>query len=148
MGRDLQRQITWNQVKDDYREHIEQILGPVVGVDEIIEEIYNRRVELGYTQKEVADRAGIKQPAIARLESFVNIPRLDTLMRVLKALGLRLRVERIEQSSEAATPKVSVGTLQTSQMPYIPENDENEISDQQLREIHQWQANENQQLAA
>lgn len=75
---------------------------------ELITQLVNRRIELGLTQVELAKKAGLKQPAIARMESEVSIPRLDTLEKVAKALGLKLALIKDENaatvsSSEYAT---------------------------------------------
>lgn len=39
--------------------------------------VRNRREELGLTQAELAERAGLKQPAVARFEAGGTIPMLD-----------------------------------------------------------------------
>ncbi|MFA5786168.1 MAG: helix-turn-helix transcriptional regulator [Actinomycetota bacterium] len=49
-----------------------------------------RRANL--SQRELADRSGLLQPAIARIESGRTVPRLDTLERLLEACGQRLEV--------------------------------------------------------
>jgi transcriptional regulator with XRE-family HTH domain len=45
------------------------------------------RVAAGLTQAELAERAGVKQPEIARLESARANPRIATLDRVVAAAG-------------------------------------------------------------
>lgn len=52
--------------------------------------IVARRRELGWTQTQLAERAGLKQAAIARLEKSGVIPRIDTLHAVARAMGLKL----------------------------------------------------------
>jgi transcriptional regulator with XRE-family HTH domain len=52
---------------------------------------YCRR-RAGFTQRVLAARVGIKQPAIARIESGRVIPRADTLDRLLSACGYQLEL--------------------------------------------------------
>ncbi|MGH9263336.1 MAG: helix-turn-helix domain-containing protein [Acidimicrobiales bacterium] len=42
------------------------------------------------TQRELADRSGVPQPTIARIESGKQMPRADTLDRLLRACGWEL----------------------------------------------------------
>ena len=42
------------------------------------------------TQQELASRAGISQPALARIESGRVIPRVDTMERLLRESGMSL----------------------------------------------------------
>jgi transcriptional regulator with XRE-family HTH domain len=53
---------------------------------------YARR-RAGLTQRRLAERAGIAQPAIARIESGRVSPTADTMDRLIEACGLRLVVE-------------------------------------------------------
>jgi len=46
----------------------------------------------GLSQRELARRTGVPQPAIARIEGGHQIPRSDTLTRLLKACGFELRL--------------------------------------------------------
>jgi DNA-binding XRE family transcriptional regulator/predicted RNase H-like HicB family nuclease len=50
------------------------------------------RLRAGLTQAELARRAGLSQPAVARLEDPDHNPTLDMLERVAAALGVRLEV--------------------------------------------------------
>ena len=62
----------------------------------LIDRIIELRKANGMTQKELAHAANLTQPAIARMESKSTIPQLDTLLKVLSALGLTLDVVPIE----------------------------------------------------
>ncbi|MFC6835606.1 CBS domain-containing protein [Halomarina ordinaria] len=50
------------------------------------EDLRERRTELSLTQSELADRAGVSQPLIARIEGDDVDPRLSTLRRIVGAL--------------------------------------------------------------
>jgi transcriptional regulator with XRE-family HTH domain len=43
---------------------------------------------LGWTQRELAERAGVTQAQIARFEAGKGIPRADTLLRLSNAMGV------------------------------------------------------------
>ncbi|WP_115862637.1 CBS domain-containing protein [Halorussus litoreus] len=51
------------------------------------QDVRERRTELGLTQSELADRAGVSQPLIARIEGGDVDPRLSTLRRIVEALS-------------------------------------------------------------
>lgn len=53
---------------------------------------YSRR-KAGLTQRQLAERAGVPQPTIARIESGAVSPRLATVDRLLAKCGVRLVVE-------------------------------------------------------
>ena len=48
------------------------------------------RLRSGLTQQELANRAGVSQPALARIERDRVIPRFDTVNKLIAACGLRL----------------------------------------------------------
>jgi HTH-type transcriptional regulator/antitoxin HipB len=50
------------------------------------------RQEAGLTQAELAERAGVSQPMVAKLERPDYNPTLDTLEKVAQALGVKLRI--------------------------------------------------------
>lgn len=58
----------------------------------IIDELIELRRAKGLTQKELAKSARLTQSVIARLESKRVIPQLDTLLKVVSALGCNIAV--------------------------------------------------------
>jgi len=60
---------------------------------EIIKQIIKARSELNITQKELAERVGIKQSNISRLESGNYNPSLDFLKKIAQGLGKELHIE-------------------------------------------------------
>jgi transcriptional regulator with XRE-family HTH domain len=54
--------------------------------------LHQARLLAGATQRELAERTGVAQPAIARIERGAVIPRMDTLDRLLEGCGFELRL--------------------------------------------------------
>ena len=59
----------------------------------IADKVAQRRIERGLSQRELAERVGTTQSAIARLERGGRPPRIDTLLRIAEALDCELLVE-------------------------------------------------------
>lgn len=55
--------------------------------------VRGRRRDLGWSQSELADRAGVSRDWIARFELGKQSVELELVLRVVAALGLRLSVE-------------------------------------------------------
>ena len=60
---------------------------------QIADQVAGRRLEKGLSQKDLAERCGTTQSAIARLEAGGRPPRIDTLLRIANALDCDLSVE-------------------------------------------------------
>lgn len=58
----------------------------------IAESVYERRRQLGWSQKDLAERAGMHRSDIARLESSLTLPTTRTLNRIALPLDARLVV--------------------------------------------------------
>ena len=58
----------------------------------IISDMIRQRSAMGLSQRELADLCDIPQSSIARIETGKITPRLDTLLKILKQLGLTLCV--------------------------------------------------------
>lgn len=60
--------------------------------DDLINKIIYQRKMKDITQTQLADMCGMSQSGVARIESKKNIPTLDTVCRMLCALGLGLEI--------------------------------------------------------
>ena len=59
---------------------------------EMVSAIIQKRIELGISQRELAALCGIPQSSVARIESCVVKPNVETLLKIMKPLGLKLAV--------------------------------------------------------
>ncbi|GBU20223.1 hypothetical protein R80B4_00099 [Fibrobacteres bacterium R8-0-B4] len=59
---------------------------------ELIGKLIEVRESQNLTQKQLAEVAGIKQSAIARLENLKSTPQIDTLFKVLTPMGYKLAI--------------------------------------------------------
>lgn len=66
---------------------------------QIAERVSEARLAKGLSQRELAERCGTTQSAIARLERGGRPPRIDTLLRIAEALDCELIVELRPHSS-------------------------------------------------
>ncbi|KKW22350.1 MAG: Helix-turn-helix domain protein [Parcubacteria group bacterium GW2011_GWA2_51_12] len=58
----------------------------------LVEMIIQKRLKQGLTQKQLAKKAGTRQPVISRLERGTYNPTVKFLHRIADALGVELRV--------------------------------------------------------
>ena len=64
---------------------------------ELIVKLIEARETSGFTQAQLAEAAGIKQSALARMESLKATPQIDTLFKVLTPMGYKLAIVRNEE---------------------------------------------------
>ena len=91
---------TWNEYKDyvksispKNKNDIEEIENLAAIVSSMIE----KRNSLGISQRELAAMCGVPQSSVARIESFKTTPKLDTLLKLMHPLGLRLTVAAVTE---------------------------------------------------
>ena len=63
---------------------------------EIMVELTKARNERGVSQRKLEELSGVSQPVIARMESGVTSPQLDTVLKLLAPLGKTLYVGDIK----------------------------------------------------
>lgn len=59
---------------------------------ELIEKVVQIRNQKKITQKELAEKTGVSQQAISRLELEKHIPKIDTFIKILDGLDLELTI--------------------------------------------------------
>jgi DNA-binding XRE family transcriptional regulator len=70
--------------------------------------LYHIRQEQGLTQQHAAERSGLKQQAISRLEKAASNIQLETLQRYLGALGYRIEISVIDNRTGNVAGKASL----------------------------------------
>lgn len=96
---------------DDFMKEIEEDTIETQTIRQIahmVADIIKRRKMLGWTQEEVAKKAGLTQAQVARLENSSQIPRVDTLIKVAVALGLKIKLNEVEEESAAISSLTNV----------------------------------------
>ncbi len=64
----------------------------------LIGELIQARQSEGLSQRDLERLTGIRQPAIARIESGKSCPSIDTVMRLLRPLGKTLAIVPLKES--------------------------------------------------
>jgi len=73
--------------------------------------LYQIRQEQGLTQRQAAERTGLKQQAISRLEKSASNIQLGTLQRYLGALGYHLEISVIDNRTGDVAGKLTLTHL-------------------------------------
>ncbi len=86
---------TWN----DYKNYVKSIdpeekndIEEIETIAEIIGAVIEQRKSMGLSQRELAEQCGMPQSSVARIESFKTTPNVETLLRIMQPLGLKLTV--------------------------------------------------------
>ena len=66
----------------------------------IAKELILLRKRLGFTQRELAEKAGIKQPQLARIESGKQSPRLETLVSIAASVGFSVEFRIVPNAED------------------------------------------------
>jgi DNA-binding XRE family transcriptional regulator len=64
------------------------------------------RAESGLTQRDLAERVGIKQPQLARIEAGRQIPKLETLALLAEGAGYTIEVNFIPKTGKKRSQKI------------------------------------------
>ena len=94
----------------DYKDYVKRLdpdnkkdMEEVEAIASIIGAVIQQRNELGITQRDLAVICNIPQSSVARIESFRTTPNLDTLIKIMRPLGLKLIVAQSDSQVQRAT---------------------------------------------
>ena len=86
---------TWN----DYKEHVKSVdadaardIEDIESISAIVGALVEKRTAMGISQRELAAMCGIPQSSVARIESYKTTPNLDTLLKIVRHLGLKITI--------------------------------------------------------
>ena len=80
---------TWNE----YKKTMTSFTPEELSVMDTLTYLQAERIRRGISQREFADKIGMKQPQLAKLERMDAMPPLSTLTRYAAGLGLHLKLK-------------------------------------------------------
>ena len=89
---------TWNDYKEYVKKNDSEIgkdIEDIENISAIVSAMIAKRNALGLSQRELAAMCDIPQSSVARIESFKTTPNLATLIKILRNLGLTLKISQI-----------------------------------------------------
>lgn len=98
----MSKRRVWSEVRAERlaRPEARQAYDAAMRVFQLGEEVRRLRTDRGLSQQELADRMGVAQSVVARIEAGGVEPRLSTLDRVARALGVELEVHFLSGQTE------------------------------------------------
>ncbi len=82
-------------IGEEERETIEE----AKAISSVIEALVSARIDAGMTQRQLAEKCGMNQATLARIEALRVSPRLDTLVHIARVLGQEISVSSVTESS-------------------------------------------------
>lgn len=85
----------------DFKKSITSISTDEMTIIDTLSYLQAERIRQGVSQHELADRIGMKQPQLAKIERMESTPSLTTLNRYAHGLGLEIRMQVIPKAEFA-----------------------------------------------
>lgn len=98
------KELTWEEVKEKLDFTPEEMAEIQLEEDLIIATIEARKNN-NLSQRDLSKKSGIKQPAIARIESRIHSPSANTLIRLLYPTGYTIRVVPLNKDIQKSKGK-------------------------------------------
>lgn len=92
---------TWNNYKEYVKSLDEASKREIEELEmhaNIVSEIISKRNLLGLSQRELSAICGIPQSSLARIETFKITPKMDTILKIMRPLGLGLTVTTLRNN--------------------------------------------------
>jgi len=90
----LNEYLAQQMLKDDFREEYEKLQPELA----MIQALIDARNACNITQKELAERTGINQADISKIENGIRNPSLKLLQRLAEGMDMVLKIEFIPKS--------------------------------------------------
>lgn len=88
---------TWKDVRSELNISAEDEV--IIDLEkDLIKTMVKIREEKGLSQAQLADMCNVKQPVIARMETAVHSPQIDSLLKILTPLGYTLKIEPLTKT--------------------------------------------------
>ena len=84
---------TWEDFKKNAKSidsSIKEDIDEIEALALIVSAIIKKRNELGYSQRELAEICGLPHSSVTRIEACIVKPKVETLIKIMKPLGLTL----------------------------------------------------------
>ncbi|MBR3738387.1 MAG: helix-turn-helix transcriptional regulator [Eubacterium sp.] len=89
---------TWDNYKEYVKGMDEESKKDIEQIEElasIVSAIIDKRNAMGLSQRDLAMLCGIPQSSVARIETFKTTPNVETLIKIMQPLGLKLTVSTL-----------------------------------------------------
>ncbi len=95
--------------------------------DSLVKEIRAKRKELGWSQKELAERADVSQSLVAKLERKENVPNYESIKRIYDSLQENKKTEYAEDFANDEIISVDIGEKVDKAIKLMLEHDYSQI---------------------
>lgn len=89
---------TWRDVKSEIRSINETEKNIIDLKAQIVSKLIDERIKLQLSQRDLAEKTGIHQSAIARMEQKGAFPKIEMLSTLAYSLGLELKLVHIKKT--------------------------------------------------
>lgn len=82
----------------DFKENVTTISKDELTIIDTLSHLQAERINQGLTQRELAEKIGMKQPQLAKIERMESTPSLATLNRYAHGLGLEIHMQIVPKT--------------------------------------------------
>lgn len=93
------KELSWKNVREKFN-ITEEEEEEIKLEKDIIEATIEARKKSRLSQRELSNKTGIQQPAIARIEKNICSPKINTLIKILFPIGYTIKVVPLEKNKK------------------------------------------------